>query len=186
MKLGSVERFIVNNGFVKINNHNFLRKNNKFINCINFQKKSAGDLFFINMGVHPVFDEVSELPTLEIDCYIRHRLKPSNELKVSLLNSTEGKELIINDIEQKVIPFFSFFSSMEDVFDSICVIDLELENIACQLSSATNAILALMIMNYHLNKNNLRQACEFAVYGLSVSKGPGTRRQFKNIIKNLA
>ncbi|MFP1463516.1 DUF4304 domain-containing protein [Escherichia coli] len=40
---------------MKNGNNDFYKVHDNFVNCINFQKKSTGDIFFINTGVHPVF-----------------------------------------------------------------------------------------------------------------------------------
>ncbi|MCV4733064.1 DUF4304 domain-containing protein, partial [Escherichia coli] len=75
-------------------NNDFYKVHDKFVNCINFQKKSKGDIFFINTGVHPVYENFcNEPPKKEIDCYIRNRV--CDGLSISLLHSFEGSEFVI-------------------------------------------------------------------------------------------
>ncbi|EJB4132068.1 DUF4304 domain-containing protein, partial [Escherichia coli] len=54
MKLKPIGGFLNKNGFIKNGNNDFYKVHDNFVNCINFQKKSTGDIFFINTGVHPV------------------------------------------------------------------------------------------------------------------------------------
>lgn len=46
MKLKPIGDFLNKNGFIKNGNNDFYKVHDKFVNCINFQKKSTGDIFF--------------------------------------------------------------------------------------------------------------------------------------------
>ncbi|EII4824473.1 DUF4304 domain-containing protein [Escherichia coli] len=184
MKLKPIGDFLINSGFVKNSDTDFYKVHDKFVYCINFQKKSTGDIFFINTGVHPIFEGFcNELPTKEIDCYIRNRV--CDGLSLSLLNSFEGDEFVINEIKDKAFCFFEYFDSLNKIFDSIRVVDIEERNICDELSNVSSVRLALMCMNYQYEKKNLGLASDFANYGLAISRGPVPKKAFKDMIKKI-
>lgn len=46
MKLKPIGDFLIDSGFVKNSDTDFYKVHDKFVYCINFQKKSTGDIFF--------------------------------------------------------------------------------------------------------------------------------------------
>lgn len=182
MKLKPIGDFLNKNGFIKNGNNDFYKVHDKFVNCINFQKKSTGDIFFINTGVHPVFENFcNEPPKKEIDCYIRSRV--CDGLSISLLHSFEGSEFVINEIKNKAFCFFEYFDSLNKIFDAIRVVDIEERNICDELSGVSSVRLALMCMNYQYEKKKFSLVSDFANYGLAISRGPVPKKAFKDMIK---
>ncbi|AFI89109.1 DUF4304 domain-containing protein [Pectobacterium parmentieri] len=188
MNIKLINNFLTSNGFSKDNDINFFRVNNGFLNCINFQRITTGDVFFINLGVHPIFDPKDTPSTFkrEIDCYIRTRLSTDKRLSVELFNSSEGISFVINEIEEKAWHFFDLFSSTNDVFSCLSIDDIKNKNIPEKLNSVTVARLVSMCVNYHLFNNNVSMAHDFANYGVCVSgMAIGEKKKFKQILKNI-
>ncbi|MRX41636.1 hypothetical protein GJU43_20325 [Flavobacterium sp. LC2016-23] len=84
------------------------------------------------------------------------------------------------------MPFFDFFSTLNKVFSSITVKDLDEGAIPQQLQSVARARLALMCMRYFTATKNVAQAYEFAKYGLSVAgMASGLKKEFTSMIKEI-
>ncbi|TKY81317.1 DUF4304 domain-containing protein [Pectobacterium polonicum] len=163
--------FFISNGFSKESGADFFRENNGFLNCINLQKKTTGDIFFINLGVHPIFAQINSqsLPKREIDCYIRTRLSTDEMLSIELLNSPNGVSLVIKELEEKTWAFFDFFSSIDDVFSHLSIDNIKDGNIPAEFDSVTSVRLISMCMNYNFLRGNIDVARDFARYGLSIA-----------------
>lgn len=186
MKIKAVSNFLINNGFESNGESDFFRETDGFIKCINLQNKSSGSVFFINLGVEPIFDEFGDeiLCRREIDCYIRHRVTSDNEFNTFSLNTDDDVDIAISRIKYEAWPFFDFFSSLDKVFKSIKVKDLEDGDISKELLSVPRARLALMCMRYFSSIKNATQAYDFAKYGLSVAgMGVSLKKEFKNMLK---
>lgn len=188
MKIKSISDFLINNGFKSNGESDFFKENDEFIKCVNIQRKSSGDVFFINLGVNPIFNGYGDEnpPRKEIDCYIRHRISSGNELDAFPLNTGDDVDAAINKVKNEAWPFFDFFSSLDNVFGSIKVKDLEEGTIPKELQSMPRARLALMCMRYFSATKNTTQAYDFAKYGLSVAgMAVGLKKEFKSIIKEV-
>ncbi|MGR4037179.1 DUF4304 domain-containing protein [Escherichia coli] len=179
MKLKPIGDFLNKNGFIKNGNNDFYKVHDKFVNCINFQKR-VQVIFFINTGVHPVFENFAMNHRKEIDCYIRNRV--CDGLSISLLHSFEGSEFVINEIKTKRF-VFEYFDSLNKIFDAIRVVDIEERNICDELSGVSSVRLALMCMNYQYEKKKFSLVSDFANYGLAISRGPVPKKAFKDMIK---
>ncbi|WP_224718615.1 DUF4304 domain-containing protein [Pectobacterium versatile] len=187
MNTNLIKDFFISNGFSKESGADFFRESNGFLNCINLQKKTTGDIFFINLGVHPVFDQINSqsLPKREIDCYIRTRLSTDEMLRVELLDSPNGVSLVIKALEEKAWAFFNFFSSIDDVFSHLSIDKVKDGNIPTEFNSVTSVRLVSMCMNYNLLRGNIDVARDFANYGLSVAgMAVGVKKEFKQVLKN--
>jgi hypothetical protein len=187
MNANPLKFFLVYEGFSKVTDANYIRTKNGFINCINFQKKSTGDVFFINMGVHPIFHGLNDqhLPDREIDCYIRSRMITQDELDIDLLDSPDGISHIVSEMKKNWI-FFDFFNSVDNVFSSIDVEKIQNEQTPFELSKVTRVMLTLMCMYYHMSKGNKEKSINLAEYGLSIAgMAVKAKKEFKQVIKNI-
>lgn len=177
----------ISNGFSRESHADFFRENNGFINCVNFQIKTTGDVLFINLGVHPMFDQLDHrpYPKKEIDCYIRSRLSTNKTLSIALLDSPDDVSFVINEIEEKARTFFDFFSSIDDVFSLLSIDNIKEKNIATPLNGVTPVRLVSMCMHYHILKNNINVARDFANYGVSISgMAVSLKKAFKQILRD--
>ncbi|WP_323637279.1 DUF4304 domain-containing protein [Pectobacterium polaris] len=181
-----IKEFFISNGFNKKSDTNFFRERNGFLNYVNFQMKTTRDVFFINLGVHPIFNQLDNHlhPKREIDCYIRFRLSTDEMLGVELLDSPDGVCFIIDKIEEKVWSFFDFFSSIEDVFSHLTIDDIDDGIIPAEFNHVTSVRLVSMCINYHILKNNIAMARDFSNYGLSIAgMAIGVKKEFKQFLK---
>lgn len=188
MKVDSIGDFLIDHGFKRNGRSDFFKEADGFIKCINIQKKSSGDVFFINLGVDPVFNRAEDKDThrKEFDCFIRHRIASENRFRTFPLNTGDDVDIAIDRIKQEAWPFFDFFSSLDSVFGSIKVEDLEKETIPKELQSVPRARLALMCMRYYSSIENTVQEYEVAKYGLSISgMAVSLKKEFKRIIKEI-
>lgn len=103
MNTDLLKGFLVAHGFTPVSSVDFLRESNDFLNAINLQVKTTGDVFFINMGVHPLFPDLTaaELPAKEIDCYIRTRLSTEQDFHLRWLNSPDDLPVVLHEITKK-------------------------------------------------------------------------------------
>ncbi|GKX60218.1 hypothetical protein SOASR031_25330 [Leminorella grimontii] len=168
-----------------------MRTKDGFINCINFQKKSTGDAFFINMGVHPTFYKLYDesLPNKEIMCEIRSRMVPEEGLCVDLLDSPDGISHIVNVMENNW-HFFDFFNSTDNVFSPIGIENIEGKKLPVVFRGVTDVRLTLMCMYYHIFKGDKDKTISFAEYGLSIVEKSairisGPKKAFKQALKNI-
>ncbi len=153
--------------------------------CINFQRKSSGDVFFINLGVHPVFrkDPGALHPRQEMDCYIRHRLQMDRELQVAWLHDEDTCGQIIEEITDKAWRFFDFFGSFAQVFDSLEIEAIESGRVPEPLQQVTKVRLAMLGMGYHEHIGNSARSCEFASYGLLVAgRATALKKEFRRVL----
>ncbi|MCG8707909.1 DUF4304 domain-containing protein [Brenneria sp. 4F2] len=188
MSIKLLNKFLTLNDFHLVGTAEFSRQRNGFLNFIKLQRKSSGDVFFINLGVHPLFVNLMNncQPATEIDCYIRERLSTDVMLSVELLDSSDGVSLIIREIEHKAWTYFDFFSSFDDVFSKLCIDDIKNRATPDELSCITSVRLIAMCMAYHLSKDNINIARDFARYGVSMSGvAVGMRKMFKQVLDKI-
>lgn len=171
MKTNLIKEFFIANGFTQGSDVDFHREKNGFLNAVNFQRKSTGEIFFVNLGVHPLFVTKSsgEFSKREVDCYIRTRVSTEKSFNIELLYSSDGISIISDQIERKAWPLFDFFNSVDEVFSGLSIERIENKAIADEISGVTKVRLVSMCMNYHLLRGNVKKAHDFAEYGLSVS-----------------
>ncbi|EPD6619758.1 DUF4304 domain-containing protein [Salmonella enterica subsp. enterica] len=183
MNLNKIKSHLIKIGFSSIDKCNFYKKNTFFINCINFQRKTSNDAFFINLGVHPIFHD-DTLPNKEIDCYIRHRIGGIDGIDINFLNDDCGNDMVIKVIEQEAIPYFNYCDSLDRFFGDISIDDIASGNVVEQLKGVTKVRLALCCTKYYIMHYQPDRIYDFAKYGLSISgMATGMKREFKEIIK---
>ena len=178
-------RFLVPHGFTQTSPVDFLRENHGFINAINIQAKTTGDIFFINIGVHPLFPDLTtaELPAKEIDCYIRTRLATAKGFPLMWLNSPDDLVVIVQEIKSKVWPFFDSFHSLDDVFSTLSIEQVVSDALPAMFSGVTKVRLVSMCTHYQLSRGNIQAGRDFAEYGLSIAgKAVGFRKAFRQIL----
>lgn len=179
--------FFISHGFVKDSDVDYYREANGFLNAVNFQKKTTGDVFFINLGVHPIFrnDVGMKLSKKEIDCYVRTRISTEKDFSLDLLAFPDRVSLVLDEIERKAWPFFDFFSSLDEVFSPLSVESVERDEIPTEFNGVTKVRLVSMCMNYHLYKGNVVLARNFAGYGLSIAgMAVVFKKEFKQVLSN--
>lgn len=185
MNTDLLKAFLVMHGFTPVSSVDFLRENNGFLNAINLQVKTSGDVFFINMGAHPLFPDLTaaELPAKEIDCYIRTRLSTEQDFHLRWLNSPDDIPVVLQEITQKAWPFFDAFHSLDAVFSTLSVERIESDALPAMFNGVTKVRLVAMCMHYHLSRGNTEAGRDFADYGLSIAgKAVGFRKAFRQIV----
>lgn len=159
--MNQAKEILLNNGYSQINRtNNFYKLNGDFYTVVYFQRKSDGNAYFVNVGIHPLFLNSGVIE--EVDCVLRTRLGIINN--INGINQSELKEVVKETME-----FTSQYSSYASVFSSTepekdIERDLLLKNF-----SITKVNLCRLYVEYYDSLDSKILALSFASYGLSIT-----------------
>ncbi|HEM7578086.1 TPA: DUF4304 domain-containing protein [Serratia marcescens] len=174
-------KLFVENGFKKINENNVYQKSSSFIKSVNLQRKSSGDMYFINLGVTPIIDGVEPRSFKEIDAYIRSRVRTQDGFFINTIDDPEFLKEILNG---PINDFFDSFVSIDDLFSPITTNMIESQDLPINIKNImADQALSLLCARYWISKNEIEKAKEMATYGLSkVRLGGQIKKSFKEIL----
>ncbi|MRF66701.1 DUF4304 domain-containing protein [Escherichia coli] len=174
-------KLFVENGFKKINENNVYQLSDSFIKSVNLQRKSSGDKYFINLGVTPIIDGVEPRSFMEIDAYIRSRVRTQDGFFINTIDDPEFLKGLLNG---PINDFFESFISIDDLFSPITTSMIENRDLPENLKNTTSVMsLSLLCARYWVSKNEIEKAKEMATYGLSkVRLGGQIKKSFKEIL----
>ena len=171
------KELFVKNGFSRLKRtNNYYKINHDFYTVIYFQRKSDGNAYFVNIGIHPLFLDSGLLE--EVDCALRTRLG-------SIDNRNGMDQAELEKAIQEAIDFTAQYSTYPTVFSSI---DPEKELDKDKLLkdfSITKVNLCRLYVEYYDAIDSKKLALYFANYGLSIASKMATipRNFFKTYIR---
>lgn len=159
--MNQAKELLLSNGYFQINRtNNFYKLHNDFYTVIYFQRKSDGSVYFVNVGIHPLFLNSGIIE--EVDCVLRTRLGSINN--INGINQSE----LENAIKESMM-FTSQYSSYSSVFSSIePEKDLE-KDLLLKNFSITKVNLCRLYVEYYDSLDSKMLALDFANYGLSIT-----------------
>ncbi|MET4862738.1 DUF4304 domain-containing protein [Morganella morganii] len=179
--MSEFSKLFVEHGFIKINDNNVYQQSESFIKSVNLQRKSSGDRYFINLGVTPIMHGVEPRSFMEIDAYIRSRVRTQDGFPINTIDDHEFlKELLNGPIND----FFESFVSIDDLFSPITTNMIESQDLPIYIKDImSDQTLSLLCARYWVSKNEIEKAKEMATYGLSkIRLGGQIKKSFKEIL----
>ncbi|MCD8213422.1 MAG: DUF4304 domain-containing protein [Campylobacter sp.] len=165
-------------GYLQVRKTNdYCKTNEDFLIAVNFQKKSSGEYYFINVGIQPRFLSPDIKTIEEIDCVLRTRMELS-----FLVKDGEILEQNVLEFTQKLAELECEYLKLKSVFTAVEP-QRDLANDKLFKFMITKVGLCKIYVQYFASVKDIKSAIKFAKYGLSIT--PKTAKSIKFFFTSL-